>query len=70
MVKVIERRYGHLHTQGHIGVVCNSRGGRPGEMLAQFQLADTLSKDLGVEAVKTMALLQYLLDTRQGMLLQ
>ena len=65
---MVEGRYGHLHAQGHVNVIGDSRRGRRGELLAQLQLADALSNDLGVEAIETVALFQGLAHTRYRML--
>ena len=65
----MQSRYGHLHAQGLMRVVAD-RGGRADELLVQRQLPCALSDDLGIEAVKTSAVLEGLLHARYGMIAQ
>ena len=50
--------------------VVADRGGRADDLLVQRQLAGALSDDLGIEAVKTSAVLEGLLHARHGMIAQ
>ena len=66
---MIECRHADLHAHGLIDV-CAAFDGSLCDLLAQSQLPGTLGDDLGVEAIESLALLQGLPDTRQGMKLQ
>jgi hypothetical protein len=70
LVEVNQSRYGDLHAQGLIGALADGGAGRVGKLLAQGQLPRALGDDLGIQAVKPLALLERLPHARHGMNLQ
>lgn len=61
LIKGLQVRQRHLHAQGLLAVVTDVLFGLGRQVLAHSQLADSLTDDLGIEAIGTAAVLEDLL---------